>query len=316
VKSSDLVTPEALRLLQTIANAGSFAGAARKLGLVPSALTYRVRQLEETLDVLLFDRTSRKAKFTDAGHELVREASVILNALDAIAQRVKRVATGWESQLTIAVGGLVSESVMLDLCEQFFDLNPPTQLKIRIENLSGAWEAVGSGLADLAIGASDDPTIYSDVTSKPLGDVPFIFAVASHHPLAAANEPLKDAAILAYRSVAVADSARNGPRQTVGVLAGQRVLTVDSIQTKLQAHLRGLGCGYLPLCIAKPYIETGRLMVKKTSRAPRIAKLTYGWRTNDRAAPLGKALAWWVGQLAQPKTRAALLHQAINAQTN
>jgi molybdate transport repressor ModE-like protein len=313
MKSSDLITPEALRLLQTIASEGTFAAAARKLGLVPSALTYRVRQLEETLDVLLFDRTSRNAKLTDAGHELVREASVILNALEAIAHRVKRVATGWESQLTIAVGGLVSESVMMDLCEQFFNLNPPTQLKIRIENLSGAWEAVGSGLADLAIGASDDPTTYSHVTSKPLGDVPFVFAVAPHHLLAVENEPLKDDVIAAHRSVAVADSARKGPTLTVGVLAGQRVLTVDSMQTKLQAQLRGIGCGYLPHCIAKPHIETGRLIVKRTSRTPRIAKLTYGWRTSERAAPLGKALAWWVNQLSQPNTRAALLHQRISA---
>ena len=48
----DVLTPEALSMLQTIARTGSFAAAARALDLVPSALTYRVRQLEDTLDVL------------------------------------------------------------------------------------------------------------------------------------------------------------------------------------------------------------------------------------------------------------------------
>jgi molybdenum-dependent DNA-binding transcriptional regulator ModE len=51
-------------MMDTIARTGSFAAAARELGKVPSALTYSVRQLEEALDVLLFDRRSRQAKFT------------------------------------------------------------------------------------------------------------------------------------------------------------------------------------------------------------------------------------------------------------
>lgn len=58
----DVFTPEALSMLQTIARPGSFATAARDMGLVPSALSYRVRQMEDTLDVLLFDRSSRQAR--------------------------------------------------------------------------------------------------------------------------------------------------------------------------------------------------------------------------------------------------------------
>ena len=58
----DVLTPDALAMLQTISQAGSFAAAARDLGLVPSALTYRVRQIEDGLDVLLFDRSSRQAQ--------------------------------------------------------------------------------------------------------------------------------------------------------------------------------------------------------------------------------------------------------------
>ena len=39
----DALTPDALGLLQAVAQAGSFAAAARELGLVPSAVTYRIR---------------------------------------------------------------------------------------------------------------------------------------------------------------------------------------------------------------------------------------------------------------------------------
>ena len=49
-------------MMDVIARTGSFAAAARELGKVPSSLTYSVRQLEEALDVLLFDRRSRQAR--------------------------------------------------------------------------------------------------------------------------------------------------------------------------------------------------------------------------------------------------------------
>ena len=55
------LTPDALQMMDTIARTGSFAEAARELGKVPSALTYSVRQLEEALDVLLFDRSELRA---------------------------------------------------------------------------------------------------------------------------------------------------------------------------------------------------------------------------------------------------------------
>ena len=111
----DWLTPEALLMLQTIDQKGSFAAAARALNLVPSALTYRVRQLEDALDVLLFDRSARQAVPTAAGRELLREATRLLDDMDAVANRVRRVATGWEAVFTVAVDSIVSRSVVMDL---------------------------------------------------------------------------------------------------------------------------------------------------------------------------------------------------------
>ena len=99
----DVLTPDSLAMLQVIAETGSFAAAARQLGVVPSALTYRVRQIEEALDVLLFDRSARQARPTEAGGELLREGARLLEEVEAVAHRVRRVATGWEPQLTICL---------------------------------------------------------------------------------------------------------------------------------------------------------------------------------------------------------------------
>jgi DNA-binding transcriptional LysR family regulator len=308
LNTSHLLTPEALQMLQAVAEHGSLAGAARALGVVPSALTYRVRQLEDGLDVLLFDRSSRKALLTDAGRELISEGRRILADLDAVAHRVKRVATGWEPQLTIAIDSIIAQRTVMELTEAFFALQPPTQLKLQRETLSGTLEALLQGQADLALGVVVDQSSASGVRSKPLGEVPFVFAVAPHHPLASATAPLSDTLIAQHRAVAVADSTRSGRSVSLGLLAGQRVLTVSDMQAKLDAQLRGLGCGFLPQCLAQPHIDTGRLVAQRTERAQRVPKVSYAWRSGTGKAGAGKALTWWLAQLDSATTRHALLY--------
>lgn len=307
----DVLTPDALGMLQAIASAGSFAAAARELGMVPSALSYRVRQIEDALDVLLYDRSSRQARPTEAGAELLREGSRLLADLEAVANRVKRVATGWEPQLTIAVDSIIAKPSLMDLCARFLALQPPTRIKLRDETLSGTLEALTSGQADLAIGVAE-VHLQDGLAAKPLGEVSFVYAVAPHHPLAAAAEPLTDELLRQHRAVAVADTITRGGGLSIGLLGGQDVFTVATMQAKLDAQLRGLGSGFVPDSMARTYIESGRLVVKQTVRPQRIAPVHYAWRRTAREAQ-GRALQWWLAQLAQPGTRAALLerHQGV-----
>ncbi|MDP2371468.1 LysR family transcriptional regulator [Rhodoferax sp.] len=305
----DVLTPDSLAMLQTIAKEGSFAAAARALGLVPSALTYRVRQIEDALDVLLYDRSSRQARLTEAGAELLSEGARLLLEIDAVANRVKRVATGWEPQFTIAVDSIIVTSTVMDLCDSFLSQTPPTRLRLRDETLSGTLEALTSGQADLAIGVADSTT-HADVHTKPLGEVRFVYAVAPHHPLARASQPIKDSVIGQHRGVAVADTAQRGGGITFGLLGGQDVLTVATMQAKLDAQLRGLGGGFLPECLAGPYIQAGRLVVRQTERPVRQVRVSYAWRQGPKSV-LGLALQWWLKQLESPTTRTALLRRHL-----
>ena len=315
----DTLTPQALNLIDAVHRTGSMAAAARELGLVPSALTYRIRLVEDALDVLLFDRSSRQARLTEAGKELLREGNRLLQELDAVANRVKRVATGWEPQLTLSVDSIISRTTMMELCEAFFALNPPTRLKLREEVLSGTLQALTSGQADLAIGVAGDvnsgavspASAFSALHSKPLGNTNFIYAVAPHHPLAQAAEPITEVMMQAHRVVAVADSVQRGNGVTVGLLGGQDVFTVPGMMAKLDAQLRGLGAGFLPEYLARPYLATGRLVARTVAQPARIIPVSYAWRAHPggKAGQPGKALQWWLDQLENPVTRTALLER-------
>ncbi len=332
-ESRNVLTPDALTMMDVIARTGSFAAAARELGKVPSSLTYNVRQLEDALDVLLFDRRSRQARLTAAGEELLNEGRRLLEQMDAVANRVKRVATGWETQLSIAADGVISRLTMLELCEAFYALdpqcratqgsgpelpatlgNPGTRLRLRTEVMAGTWEALINGQVDLAIGVGTDRGVPTGVQMKELGTAKFVFAVAPHHPLAAASAPISDAELLRHRAVAVADSAQRLTPITVNLLPGQDVLTVSSMQLKIEALLRCMGCGFVPEAMVRHHLAKGRLISKALQRAERSAPLGYAWRTPSASAPgaarkpqLGLALRWWLAQLESPATRAALL---------
>lgn len=300
------LNPENLHLLGAVARNGSMAAAARELGLVPSALTYRVRQIEDALDVLLFDRRSRRAQPTPAGAELLRSGEHLLTEWDALAQRVKRIATGWEAQLTISADALIARGPLLELCEAFFALGAPTQLRLRTETLSGTLETLSTGQADLALGVTLDAGLAPGLQAETLGEVEFVFVVAPHHPLAQATDPLSPADVQAHRAVAVADSTqRAGGGLTFGLLPGQPVFTVPTMQHKLEAQLRGLGCGSLPRPLVRPYLDTGRLVARPTTLPPRVYHPGYAWRGPGH---VGRALQWWLDRLATPATRQALLH--------
>ena len=315
------LTPDALQMMDTIARTGSFAAAAREMGRVPSALTYSVRQLEDALDVLLFDRRSRQAQLTAAGQELLDEGRRLLAEMDAVANRVRRVSTGWESELTVAVDDVVSRLTVFELVEGFFaqrgaDGNGPgTRLRLRSEVLAGLWEALVHGQADLAIGAMMNSPPQPGIELRLLGEVDFVFAMAPHHPLAQVDGPLSDAQILAHRAVAVADSAQKLSPVTVNLLPGQDVFTVPTMAAKIEALIRCLGVGFVPEPQVREHLRLGRLAARPVQRARLPAQLGYAWRsgatTQPRKAPQGLALQWWLAQLDSPATRRALLERYI-----
>ncbi|WP_247536869.1 LysR substrate-binding domain-containing protein [Ralstonia pseudosolanacearum] len=295
---------ESLEVLDAIERKGSFAAAAHELGKVPSALTYVVRKLEDDLDVLLFDRRRHRAELTPAGRTLLDEGRHLLQAADELARRVKRLATGWEATLTIVMDDLVHFRALMPVIQDFYTENTATRLRFCREVLAGSWDALLSGRADLLIGPAHIAPVQG-VQTRPLGEIPFVFAVAAHHPLAQLEEPLPASAIARHRIVAVGDTSRNLPPRTVGIMAGQDTLVVPAMADKVQAQIRGLGCGWLPRPLAQPYLDSGVLVAKATVEDRRAGNFQIAWRTNMR----GKALQWWVDKLEDPRLAQALLMQ-------
>jgi DNA-binding transcriptional LysR family regulator len=91
------------------------------------------------------------------------------------------------------------------------------------------------------------------------------------------------------------------------------VFTVATVQAKVEAQVRCLGCGFLAEPIAREHIRAGRLVVRQVQRDNPRARLHYAWRSaaapDPKKPPQGLALGWWLQQLDSDATRRALIER-------
>lgn len=293
---------DALQVLDAIDRRGSFAAGAEALHRVPSALTYTVQKLEEDLGVQVFDRSGHRARLTAAGRELLDEGRRLLDAASELECRVQRLATGWETELRIALDGLLAIEALLPVMAEFYAEHAGTRLRLSREVLGGAWDALASGRADLAIGASLEAHSGGGFATRPFAEETFVFAVAPAHPLAALPDPLAPEDVLRHRAVAVGDTSRTLPARSSGVLSGQDVLVVPDLPAKLAAQAAGLGVGYLPLAAALPWLTSRRLVAKTVQGGRPPVRTVIAWPPREQ----GKALKWFLRRLEDPALRDAL----------
>jgi DNA-binding transcriptional LysR family regulator len=297
------ISLDSLTVLDAIDRRASYAAAAEELHRVPSAVTYSVSKLEQDLGVTLFDRSGHRAVLTAAGRELLDEGRHLLRAAAGLENRIKRVATGWEAELHIAIGDLINLEAVYELVQQFFDEEAGTRIRLIEEVYGGTWDALVSGRADLVIGAPGEGPPGGGYATSQIGRVDFVFAMTPDHPLASLPEPLKPSDILAYRSVSAADSSRNLPPRTSGLLSGQEVLTVNDMLAKYQAQLMGLGVGFLPRTWIATDVAAGRLVTREVEENKETAMSVVAWRSDH----VGRALRWFLDHLQDETWRARLV---------
>lgn len=302
------ISLDALLVLDSIARNGSFAAAGDELHRVPSAITYTVQKLEQDLEVNLFDRSGHRAKLTAAGEELLREGRHLLRSATDLECRVKRVASGWETELRIALDDVVPTERLFPLLKDFYREGSGTRVRLSAEILGGCWDALLTGRADLVIGAPGDAPPEGGLAVEQMGQFEFVFVMAPDHPLAERPGPLSSQDIVQYRAISAADTSRNLQPRSSGLLDGQDTLTLPSMRSKMAAQIAGLGVGYLPALWAAPHIAAGRLVRKELEGSKPWTNVYLAWHPRQA----GKALKWFLERLRDKRVQQYVLGESGN----
>ncbi|MGY5749342.1 LysR family transcriptional regulator [Vibrio antiquarius] len=286
------ITIDALIALDAINKKGSFAAAAESLYKVPSALTYTIKKLEEDIGVALFDRSKQRAVLTPAGKLMLEHGREILLATDRLLDSVQQLDSGWESEVRIARDSVIPQSPMFSLLKEFNKLEQNVNVSLSVEVLGGGWDALHSRRADIVIGATGELPKGLYETHR-IGSLSFVFAVSKDHPLASGTDIIRAETLTEYTAIVASDTSQLLPVRDSGLFNSKQIIRVNSMNSKLEAQIQGLGIGFLPRHMAQPYLDSGQLVEKKCSIPRPSQDLFIAWNTESD----GKACLWFIEQL-------------------
>jgi len=154
-----------LRYVVATADHGTMTSAAQALYVAQPALSRAVRELERELGVELFARSGRGVVLTAVGEQVVRQARVALDAIDAIEGLSVSRANGRGAELRIATTSSLEPELTGRLIPRFARDQPAVRVRvIRCDGREHVASAIRSGRADLAL---TDLPVPGDLAAHP-----------------------------------------------------------------------------------------------------------------------------------------------------
>jgi DNA-binding transcriptional LysR family regulator len=174
-----------LRCFVAVAEELHFGRAATRLNLTQPPLSRQIQLLEHTLEVKLFDRTSRSVVLTRAGQNFLPEARRLLRSADAAALAARRTARGDAGSVNLGFTAASGYEFLPSLITLFRSEAPDVDLVLREMVSADQIEALTSGRID--IGIMRPPFDRREFNSICVVREPLVLAVPADHRLAGAE---------------------------------------------------------------------------------------------------------------------------------
>lgn len=252
-----------------VAEAGSFSAAARASGATQPALSQAVRELELSLDLQLFSRTTRRVDLTAEGAALRDRLAAGLGALDDAFARARDAAALRTGHLRIAAPPLLAGTVLPPLIAEFAALHPGLTFELSDIVSSDIPDRVRSGLADIGIGTF--PVAEQGLDRRILLTDAMTLICPKSHPLAAG--PVAWADLSGQRLIGLDRSSGLRRLADIGLQAAgldlSPVVEVRQVSTALALVEAGMGLAIFPSYAVKGR-EAGLACMPLTS--PRLQR--------------------------------------------
>ena len=247
-----------LLCFDAVVTEGSFQAAAAKLHRTHPTVFTAVRNLEAQLGLSLLDRSGYRVALTDAGRSLHQRAQAVLHEAGALRSHAAQLAMGEESELSVVIGDLCPLPEMLGLLRRFFEDRPGTRLHLHFEALSGPWERLFDGEADLILHHVDksDPRLeFVDLRAVQL--IPVVAPRFLAFPIFDSITPEQ---MREHPQCVIRDTARHTPARDYFLVEGARSWTVSDQLMKREIILQGMGWGHMPDFLVEEDLRAGRLL--------------------------------------------------------
>jgi DNA-binding transcriptional LysR family regulator len=292
----DRLTLDQLRVLEAVAETGSFSAAARRLGRVQSAISQNVQALESALGIPVFERAGKTPKLSDAGRIILDDARHLLRGADTLRARAESIAADVEPELTLAIDAIFPSAILMASLKALSAAHPCLPVTLYTEALGAAEQRLRDGAARLGIYSLIPTGGARDLETEFLAAIPLVPVVAADHPLAAAPGPLARDVLEGHVQLILTDRSSLSAGMSGGVVS-RRIWRFVDLGSRLDYLLAGFGWGNMPAHLVEEHIAAGRLKrLEIKENNGRLVSLPIHV-VHERGRPPGRAGRWLLDDL-------------------
>ncbi len=293
-------------MLATVGREGSVTAAAESLHLTQPAVSMQLRQLEEQLELTMFETVGRRLQITEPGRELVQLAIELLARLDDLEQTARSLRGVGHGRVRL---GVVSTAKYFAprLLAQFLKLHAGLEFKLTIHNRAEIIDQLQSYAVDLGIMGQPPEGLQLEGTS--FAPNPLVAIAAPSHPLSLRRglrpEDLADQPFIVREPGSGTRSAMDRYFADHEVKI-RKVMEADSNETIKQAVMAGIGLGFLSLHTVRPELAAGRIAVLDVFGLPLRRQWYVVHSSQRRLTPAAEEFLQYLLREADALMRAAL----------
>ncbi|MEW6464671.1 MAG: LysR substrate-binding domain-containing protein [Pseudomonadota bacterium] len=283
------LTLRQLQIFSAAVRHKSFTRAAEALHLTQPAVSMQMRQLEDQVDLPLFDQVGKQIHLTDAGRELYRHALLIEAQIQDLANAMDefRGVERGELDLTVAsTANYFAPKLIAAFCSQ----HERVQVRLHVSNQEQIVEAMATASSDLAI--MGQPPDDAELVAKPFLDNPLVVIASPSHPLAKrsgiALRRLGGEAFITREPGSGTRKAAERHFSRYGV-EFNTAMEMSSNEAIKQAVEAGLGLGVLSLHALELELAMGRLVTLDVERFPIMRQWFVVHRKGKRLSTVAQA---------------------------
>ena len=172
----------------SVADNGSFTRASEQMHLTQSAVSGLIKELESSLGIVLFDRTTRQLSLSVVGHHLLPQARRILNEMQLFENEASSLTSLAQGQVRLAVSQFAASS-MPAVIAQFAKAYPDISVSLLDCSAENVLEHIQNIEVDLGVGTERGFTEPDDdISADLLYQLPFCVVIPDNHALAQKSE--------------------------------------------------------------------------------------------------------------------------------
>jgi DNA-binding transcriptional LysR family regulator len=260
-----------LQIFRAVAEAGSFSEAATRLHLSQPATSGAIRKLEETLEVRLFDRSTRRIFLTPEGQELLRLSGRLLEEFEAITGDLRDYLARRRGRIVVAALPSLAAITLPPALAVLKASYPGVDVSLRDILHDEIQELVGSGEADFGLTVTPRPG--RGLAFRPLIVDRFVLLCRPDHDLAGRRQ-VSWAQVVRYPIVGMARTS--SVRQHIDAACAQAGIALrneydpEHLATVGALVREGLGVAALP-SLTTPLLRFAELVEVPIVR-PRVER--------------------------------------------